>query len=156
MLRKVVPIPETEDMKRYMMWVAALGLGVITSGCLLISVSKQPTQTAVIYLPTTSPVAGGTAPELEMRMQAASQISDLTQRDQATAKIAVDAAGCGQPVAVHQALGKMSDNTMRDKTAGTCAITLAARGMRQEALDVAKNISDLALRDQTLAKLAGN
>jgi predicted RNA-binding Zn ribbon-like protein len=104
--------------------------------------------------PGTTRPQGFSKEALMDRYDAASTISDFTQRDQALAGVAVDAAKIGNVETVRMALRKMADFTVRDAAARESALQLAHAGFHRQAIEVAKTISDFTVRDQTLSELA--
>jgi hypothetical protein len=91
---------------------------------------------------------------LNYRLEAASSISDSSQKDKPLASVATDAAMTGEVEVAKQALAQIDDQTTRDQTTQSVARLLAKRGLQKSALEIAKGITDSDLRDKTLAELA--
>ncbi len=88
------------------------------------------------------------------RLEAASSMSDPSERDKPLAAVATDAARAGDVDIVNKALGQISDPTMRDETTHEAAGLLAKDGLRKQAIAMAKGITDDDIRNQALAELA--
>lgn len=95
------------------------------------------------------------AEDLEARLDAASTISGTTDKDNALAGVARDAAQAGEAGIVKAALWRIAGNEERDRAAHESARLLANRGLRKQAIEVAKTISGNETRDRALAELAG-
>jgi hypothetical protein len=90
---------------------------------------------------------------LNERLDAASSISDPTERDKPLASVATDAAEAGELEIVRKALGLLSDES-RDDVTHEAAGLLVKRGLRKQAIELAKGISDDTIRNQALGELA--
>ena len=91
---------------------------------------------------------------LAERLEAASSITDVVEKDKPLAAVALDAARAGQAEIVKKALAQMLDLTERSATTHDAALLLAKQGLRKPAIEMAKAIPDLDVRDQTLSELA--
>ncbi|HUD83796.1 MAG TPA: hypothetical protein VMQ67_09850, partial [Candidatus Saccharimonadales bacterium] len=91
---------------------------------------------------------------LNERLDAASSMSDLTERDKPLAAVATDAARAGEVEIANKALGQLSDQSTRDEVTHEAASLLAKRGLRKQAIEMAKGINDDTIRNQALAELA--
>ena len=91
---------------------------------------------------------------LSARLEAASNMMEITGKDKALAAIAVDAAEAGAADIVQQTIEQMVSMSLRDETTQKTALLLAKRGLRQQAIEMAKGISNPTTRDQTLSELA--
>jgi hypothetical protein len=91
---------------------------------------------------------------LNDRLDAASNISVPSEKDESLATLASDAAKAGEVEIVNQSLGQMSNPTRQDGATHDAAGLLAKRGLRKPAIDLAKRISNNTLRDRALAELA--
>ena len=90
----------------------------------------------------------------EVRLEAASVMSDFTAKDSALGALAVDAAKAGNPKAASDSLKKMADFTARSQAALGAVRELAKRGLRKPAFEIANSIPDFTIRDQALSELA--
>jgi len=112
------------------------------------------------FEPTVAQAAlGGTigndmAEVLAERLEAASGITDVNEKDKPLAAVALDAAKAGQAEIVKKALAQMLDLSERSATTHDAALLLAKQGLRKPAIEMAKAIPDLNVRDQTLSELA--
>ncbi len=91
---------------------------------------------------------------LSERLEAASSITDVTEKDKPLAAVATDAAKAGEVVLAKQALAEMYYIAERDAATHDAAMLLQKRGMRKQAIEIAKGITDYTTRNQTLAELA--
>jgi len=91
---------------------------------------------------------------LDERLDAASSITDVAQKDRPLAAVATDAAKAGDVEIVKKALGQMYDRTQRDEATHEAARQLADYGLRKQAIELAKGISDYTIRNQALTELA--
>jgi hypothetical protein len=92
--------------------------------------------------------------ELKARLEAAKAITFSTDRDQALAAVARDAAKAGDAPVTKSALGSINFSAVKDETAADCALKLAAAKQGAAANEVANLISFTTVRDATLKKLA--
>ncbi len=91
---------------------------------------------------------------LEARLEAASNINEIREKDKSLAAIASDAARLGQVKIAGQALSQMSETATQSAATRQTALLLAKHGLRKEAVEMAKGISEYSIRDQTLSELA--
>jgi predicted Ser/Thr protein kinase len=134
----------------------------------IVRFSDNPPAATIRYKLLQQATADGTKPELAMssearkatwaalddRLEAASSMNEVAEKDQPLAAVATDAAKVGAVNIVKRALGKMFDPMKRDGAAHDAARLLAKRGQRKQAIELAKGISDYTVRDQTLSELA--
>ena len=92
--------------------------------------------------------------DLEGRLEAAANISGVTERDAALANLARDAAKSGEANLVSQILPQISGNAERDQAALDSVRQLAKLGLRRQAVEIAKSIAGSTTRDQALSELA--
>jgi hypothetical protein len=88
------------------------------------------------------------------RLKAAMAISSLSERDDALAKLAADAAAQGDTDVTAKAVEGVIDVTLHDKAASDCALALAKAGKTASATDLARTIRTQSQRDATLAQIA--
>lgn len=88
------------------------------------------------------------------RLKAAMAISSLSERDEALAKLAADAAAQGDADVTAKAVEGIIDVTLHDKAAGDCALSLAKAGKTAAATELARAIRTQSQRDATLAHIA--
>ena len=119
--------------------VVTLGLAIAAVGC---DVGSKPQP----------PVRSDTP--LGARLAAALAMTNVTQRDEALAKLADDAGTEGDGEVVKQALANMTNITKRDDAASASALKLAKAKNAGDATEVAKTINNITKRDAVLAKLA--
>ena len=91
---------------------------------------------------------------LSQRLEAASSINNIIEKDKPLAAIATDAAKAGEVEIAKQALAQMFGLMKRDETANKSALLLAKCGLRKQAIEMAKEISNFTIRDRTLSELA--
>jgi hypothetical protein len=91
---------------------------------------------------------------LSERLEAASGITDASQKDQPLAAVATDAAKAGEVEIAKRALAQMFELSERDTATHETVLLLVKRGLRKEAIGMAKGITDNSIRDQTLSELA--
>jgi hypothetical protein len=110
-----------------------------------------------VSTPTDNPekIAAAAAADLQQRYQAATQINDISKRDNALDAVAGDAAKAGFGDVAKKAILGINSVSGRDASASACAVALAKAGKRADANAVAQLINSVSLRDSTLAKLAG-
>jgi len=102
-----------------------------------------------------APVAAPTSMSANAaRLKAAMAISSLSERDEALAKLAADAAAQGDTDVTAKAVEGVVDVTFHDKTATGCALALAKAGKTASATDLARTIRSQTQRDATLAQIA--
>jgi hypothetical protein len=92
--------------------------------------------------------------ELNDRLEAASSMNQVAEKDAPLAGVAADAAKARQVDIVKKSLGQMLDPTRRDVATHEAARLLAQRGLRKQAIEIAKGITDYTMRDQVLSELA--
>jgi predicted Ser/Thr protein kinase len=122
---------------------------------------KLVQETAVNEIDGTNPVSS--LPEatramsvdaLNERLDAASSMNDLVERDKPLTAVATDAAQAGEVEIAKRALGLLSDQPTRDEVTHEVVSLLAKRDLRRQAIEMAKGISDDTIRNQALAELA--
>jgi predicted Ser/Thr protein kinase len=91
---------------------------------------------------------------LASRLEAAINIENPTGRDQALARIAIDAGKAGEADLAWQTVNQMQNVTARDSTIHQAALLLSKHGLPKPALDMARQINNVSERDQTLSELA--
>jgi len=91
---------------------------------------------------------------LAERLEAASNISDMDNRDRTLASVVTDAAAAGEVELATRAADQINDLERRDAARRDAARNLQTRGLRKQAIRMAKAISDLTVRDNTLSELA--
>jgi biopolymer transport protein ExbD len=108
--------------------------------------------------PTNTPASDSPAPavtdDLKTRLSAAERIMSFTERDEALAAVARDAAKAGDAALTRQALGRMTAFTARDKATLAAARALLKAGHRAEAIATAQTITSFSQRDAALKELA--
>ncbi len=92
--------------------------------------------------------------QLKDRMNNAGQIIDFKLRDQAMARVAVDAAGSDAPGIALEAVGNITEFQIRDQAATNCAQVLDGRGDRPSADKMAGQVTDFTARDRIRGWLA--
>jgi hypothetical protein len=92
--------------------------------------------------------------KLAVRLEAATSISDVNEKDQALTAIVKDAAKAGEVEITKQALESISEQAGRDEATHQAALELAKRGLQKPAVELARQISDATTRDQALSELA--
>jgi hypothetical protein len=92
--------------------------------------------------------------DLAGRLEAAANISGLSERDAALTNLAQDAAKSGEAELVRKILQQIRGNEERDQAALESVRVLASLGMRRQAVEIAKSISGVSTRDQALSELA--
>ena len=105
-------------------------------------------------LPADDAATADTREKLTERLDAASSMNDVSQRDGPLAVVAMDAAKAGEGEIVKKAITQMYDYPRRNKTAHDAALALAKLGLRKPAIEIAKGINDYSIRNQTLSELA--
>jgi len=98
--------------------------------------------------------APDTAENLLVRLDAASNISDMTEKCRALAVVALAAARAHEVPILKQALEQMDDYSRRNQTAHDVAVLLSKDGLKKPAIEIAKDISDYSVRNRTLSELA--
>jgi predicted Ser/Thr protein kinase len=136
-----------------------------TEGILQITGQSQDPPTVTIRYRLVERVPGSVDPEsaqgrkltrrrLAERLEAASTISSGTERDDALAWVARDAAKAGEFETVKSALQTMINITTRDEVARESALLLGRRGLGKQAIEIARGISNITTRDEALSELA--
>jgi predicted Ser/Thr protein kinase len=128
----------------------------------VVSTSEGPPSATIRYKfvqPVTNGVAATSASKdlqetLSARLEAASSITEVREKDKSLAAIASAAAKLGQVKIAGQALSQMFDIAARSAAARQAALLLAKSGFRKEAVEMAKDIGENSIRDQTLSELA--
>ena len=95
-----------------------------------------------------------TREDLEGRLEAATSISGVAERDAALTKLARDAAKSGAAELVSEVLQQIRGSAERDQAALESVRLLAQRGLRKPALEIARSISGTTTRDTALSELA--
>lgn len=90
------------------------------------------------------------------RVNAAVQIGNPSERDDALASACRGAAKIGALDAVLRGLPNIGNPSLRDEVASDCASALRDCGQRQGATEVAKVIGNPSQRDSVLKNLAGS
>ena len=117
-------------------------LGLLLVGC-------KPTGSA-----PSSPDGTAGKSDLKARLDAAKAITFTSERDQALAAVARDAAKAGDAAVTKSAIGGIVFTSAKDEAAAECALKLAAAGQGAAANEVAQMITFTSVRDATLKKLA--
>jgi predicted Ser/Thr protein kinase len=91
---------------------------------------------------------------LDSRLEAATEINNIVNKDRALAAIAVDAGKAGEMAVIQNALQQISNPVTKDQAAGEVARLLAKRGQRKQAVEIAKSIDNLVTKDRVLSELA--
>src|SRR5205807_4932891 len=94
------------------------------------------------------------AADAKARVDAAIQIGNPGERDEALATACRDAAGVGAGEAVKYGTLKIGNPGTRDEVMVDCAIKLRDAGQGSAATDVAKMIGNPGTRDDVLKKLS--
>jgi hypothetical protein len=92
--------------------------------------------------------------KLAVRLEAATSISDVNEKDQALTAIVNDAAKAGEVEITKQALGSIGNQAGRDEATHQAALELAKRGLQKPAVELAREIYNSTTRDQALSELA--
>jgi hypothetical protein len=92
--------------------------------------------------------------QLHDRLNNAGQIIDFKLRDQAMARVAIDAAGSDAPGIALEAVGNITEFQTRDQAATDCAQVLDGRGDRPSADKMAGQVTDFTARDRIRSWLA--
>ena len=92
--------------------------------------------------------------QLRDRLTNAGQIIDFKLRDQAMARVAVDACGSDTPDIAFEAIGDITEFQLRDQAATDCARVLDGRGDRPAADKMAGQVTDFTARDRLRSWLA--
>jgi hypothetical protein len=130
-------------MKSYLMLL-------VTTAALFAACNRQPPN-----LPAGSEASARTnAASLAERLNAATQISSLSARDDALARVAVDAAKAKQTTVTKAAVQGIGTVSIKDRIAEECALALTKAGETAAARETAAFISSLTVRDRTLGAIA--
>ena len=100
------------------------------------------------------PISSDLRERLSERLEAASSISDVSQKDTPLATVATDAAKAGEVLLAKRALAEMYYPNDRDTATQDAVRILAKGGFRMQAIEMAKGITDYTMRNETLAELA--
>lgn len=92
--------------------------------------------------------------QLAERLEAASGMTDVTEKDKPLAAIAIDAAKAGELEIAKKALAQMFYPDERNRATHDAALLLAKEGFRKQAIELAKTIGDYSMQNQTLSELA--
>ena len=95
-----------------------------------------------------------TPADFDGRLKAADHLDSEDERDDAFARIAIDAADAGISDVAQKAVGLIRSETLRDHTATDAVARLMAIGQSTAAFDVAALIRSESLRSDTLANIA--
>tara|TARA_R110002096_G_scaffold13704_1_gene48175 strand:+ start:1069 stop:1419 length:351 start_codon:yes stop_codon:yes gene_type:complete len=90
----------------------------------------------------------------QSRLNAATHISDVNNRNRAFVDVALDAARDGEGEIAKQALSSITDAGQKMRAARDAAEALADVGQGESAIEVANMISDPAMRDDTLRDIS--
>jgi len=126
----------------------ALQAIVVASALLAAGLGCEPSRTET-KPPPTAGAAG-----LASRLSAANAIGGSTERDDALAKVSVDAAQAGEGAIVKTAIQQIGSTSVMDTAAADAARRLAAAGKGEDAVAVAKSIGSSSIRDETLKAIA--
>ena len=88
------------------------------------------------------------------RLDAASEITNISQKDKVLTAIAMNAAESCEGEIVKNTLGQIYNMTQRDEATRSAAIILALHGLRKQGIELAKGINNLTTRDEALTELA--
>jgi predicted Ser/Thr protein kinase len=91
---------------------------------------------------------------LAARLDAATMISNQTEKDKALSQVAKDAAKAGEINLVYSAVDQIGASSTRDQTSLDSVRLLTKRGLRKEAIQIAQRISSNMMRDLALSELA--
>jgi thioredoxin-like negative regulator of GroEL len=94
------------------------------------------------------------AEQMAGRLDAATAMSNVSQRNDALAAVALDAADAGEGGIVKRAVGQISNVSQQNDVAYSCALKLAERGKSQEATAIAKMISNVSKQNEALRRIA--
>ncbi len=92
--------------------------------------------------------------DLELRLDAARQMSLPEERDHAIAGVATSAADAGDMRVLQAGLQQIGDSKLRNDTAADATFRLVKANQRSAANTVARSITDRGQRDETLKRLA--
>ena len=92
-------------------------------------------------------------PNHQSRLDAATEMNNVTDRNTALAKVAIDAAAAGEGEVVKKAVSAITVEDKKMRTARDSALALAKAGQGNAAVEVAKMISQVTMRDDTLKKI---
>ena len=93
-------------------------------------------------------------PDHQSRLDAATEMNEVTHRNTALAKVAIDAATAGEGDVVKKAVSAITVEDKKMRTARDSALALAKAGQGAAAVEVAKMISQVKMRDDTLKQIA--
>ena len=94
--------------------------------------------------------------DLELRLDAANQQTNVSERDESLSAIALAAAEERDDNTLAAALGRIHDPDLRDRTAERAAVRLVRVDDRASANRVATSIKNAKVRDETMRRLAAN
>lgn len=95
-----------------------------------------------------------TPDQLKGRLDAATKITNSTERNEALQTIAEDAADAGISEIVIKALEGITNSSTRNDVAADCALRLAKKGETKGATTVAEGITNSTKRNEVLGKIA--
>ncbi len=95
-----------------------------------------------------------TSETLSDRLEAASNISQMNDKDKLLSDIANDAANAGRVDIVKKSLSQMFYERTRDEAALGVTRILSQNGHRKQAIELAKGIRNYSIRNQALSELA--
>ena len=123
---------------------------LVTTAAIFAACNRQPSNQSTGSEASSRTNAGS----LEERLNAATQISSLSARDDALGRVAVDAAKAKQPTVTKAAVQQISTVSIKDRIAEECALALTKAGETAAARETAAFISSLTVRDRTLGAIA--
>lgn len=127
--------------------LAVVAAMIVSTGCLQVQVSKP-------HPPMDEQSHADQIADLEVRLNAAEQISSFSTRDEVLTAIATDAASLGSLELTRNAVQRISSFSARDRAIVSCAQLLKNGGKRAEALELAKLVSSFSTRDNLIKELA--
>jgi hypothetical protein len=95
-----------------------------------------------------------TPEQLRGRLEAATAMTNVAERNDVLVVLAKDAADIGESEIVKQAIGQIGNIAQKNDIAYSCALKLSKQGKIQAATDVAKMIANVAQRNEALGKIA--
>jgi hypothetical protein len=135
-------------------YVLCVGMALLVVGCT--HRDSQPDSHSTNNPPattdTTTPTK--TSNNFTVRFDAASAIMSDASRQDAFAKLAIEAAFAGDSDVAKKSLAEIKSDAVREDSAYKCAIYLAKVGKGEDALAIAKSIASDAQREKALTKIA--
>jgi hypothetical protein len=132
--------------------VFCVGAALILSGCRERDAAPGDRPKADIH-PTDNVAKSGDS-GFAGRLAAASEINNVSLKDEALVKLAIDAATVGNDEITSKALNDVQNISLRDETAYTAALALAKSGKASAAVEIAKSLNNVTKRDELLARIA--